>query len=191
MVTEMGELTSQHCCLVLKQAGKSMLLEVWLKVLFGPEWCFRDSVSFKDPQGWDRCLCISFPLHSAFIQQCWIFSISSCLSTESLCRMAELNGRIKRAKKCETQKHSNHPMFAQLISCHPFPLLAFSWDWGPRLTGVPCLWFTNHPARQGWVQCSERLSRSISVSWPCGALEWSSGKGAERAEDEGMRAETP
>ena len=47
------------------------------------------------------------------------------------------------------------------------------------------------PSRLTRAELSGGLSRSISVSCPHGALEWSSGKGAEPAGGEGMRAEMP
>lgn len=71
MVTETGELTRQCLLFSVKAAGKSGVLEDWLKALFGPDWCFRGNASFKNPQGWGRCLRTgsSFSPGSVFIRE--------------------------------------------------------------------------------------------------------------------------
>lgn len=102
----------------VKAAGRSVLLEVWLKMLFELDHSFWGNI--KNTQGWST---------GSFFSPCSAFTravllkllIFSCVSTESLHRMAEVNGRTQRVKNCEAQKYcvsSNYPMIHQLISCH-------------------------------------------------------------------------
>lgn len=95
-----------------------MVLEVWLKVLFEPDQCFRGNI--KNIQGWSTGS--SFSPCSAYIRAVLLkLLVFSCVSTESLHRMAEVNRRTQRVKNCEAQKYcvvSNYAVLHQRIRCH-------------------------------------------------------------------------
>lgn len=70
--------------------------------------------------------------------------IFSCVSTESLCKMAKVN-RGKYTEKCEGQKYcvvSNYLPIHQLITFirlgSSLPFAGSQWDQSARLTGMPC-----------------------------------------------------